>query len=345
LGECTARNCLQGQSETGMSDKRIEALGVHANLYKLLLYEEGGHFLAHCDTEKVDGMFGTLVIQLPSLYTGGEFRFSHGGETKTFELSEGSEDTFHYIAFYADCEHQLYPITSGKRLSLAFDLVASRSTKKGAPSHAINADTEAKLQSIAAAWKANPIKVKHFGYRLDHKYTPQSFATSLLKGRDDILYQTLVDAKSSDGHALFDIKLVLMEHYYSYDREYDQLRADEVRPRKVINSKNEEVTNRDDFSVRQVPGKLPVVPDDDLTVEMWKESAGWVIDYESFNKFDCHDGYRPGLDENDQGANNDNEHVMFDWDPDEHSPQEYTGNGGATAEYWYFAAALVLAPT
>lgn len=32
-----------------------------AHLYKLLLYETGGHFKPHKDTEKEPGMFGTLV--------------------------------------------------------------------------------------------------------------------------------------------------------------------------------------------------------------------------------------------------------------------------------------------
>ena len=39
---------------------------VTAELYKLLLYEPGGFFKKHRDTEKAEGMFGTLVIQLPS---------------------------------------------------------------------------------------------------------------------------------------------------------------------------------------------------------------------------------------------------------------------------------------
>ena len=42
-----------------------------AQPYKLLLYEEGAFFKAHRDTEKVSGMFGTLVVCLPSVHTGG----------------------------------------------------------------------------------------------------------------------------------------------------------------------------------------------------------------------------------------------------------------------------------
>ena len=36
---------------------------VEARLYKMVLYEEGGFFKAHKDTEKEPGMFGSLVVQ------------------------------------------------------------------------------------------------------------------------------------------------------------------------------------------------------------------------------------------------------------------------------------------
>jgi hypothetical protein len=60
---------------------------VTAVLYKLLLYEEGGFFKTHRDTEKADGMFATLVLQLPSTFTGGEFVVTHGGVSRTFDLA------------------------------------------------------------------------------------------------------------------------------------------------------------------------------------------------------------------------------------------------------------------
>ena len=43
-----------------------------AHLYKLLIYERGGFFAAHRDTEKEDGMVATLVLSLPVAGAGGE---------------------------------------------------------------------------------------------------------------------------------------------------------------------------------------------------------------------------------------------------------------------------------
>jgi hypothetical protein len=85
LLQSTVRIACRG---LGFSEERVEKLGIHANLYKLLLYETGGHFTPHKDTEKEEGMFGTLVIQLPSYFTGGDLSVWHNGEVKTFDLAD-----------------------------------------------------------------------------------------------------------------------------------------------------------------------------------------------------------------------------------------------------------------
>jgi hypothetical protein len=48
-----------------------ENVKVMPQLYKLLLYEAGSFFTPHRDSEKEDGMFGTLAIVLPSSHSGG----------------------------------------------------------------------------------------------------------------------------------------------------------------------------------------------------------------------------------------------------------------------------------
>jgi len=97
-----------------------------AKLYKLLLYEQGGHFLPHKDTEKEKGMFATLIVQLPSRHTGGELIVSHGGNTVTCDFGQSSGKSpfsCFFAAHYADVEHEVTPITSGYRLALVYSLV------------------------------------------------------------------------------------------------------------------------------------------------------------------------------------------------------------------------------
>jgi len=62
-------------------------LTVEAKLYKMLLYEKGSHFKPHRDSEKEHGMFGTMVIVLPSHFEGGELIVKHKGEVETFDQS------------------------------------------------------------------------------------------------------------------------------------------------------------------------------------------------------------------------------------------------------------------
>ena len=72
-------------------------------------------------------MFGTLVIQLPSNYAGGEFAVYHLSKNKIFDFG-GSEgrDNFHYVAFYSDCQHEIKPVSKGYRLCLVYNLVYKR---------------------------------------------------------------------------------------------------------------------------------------------------------------------------------------------------------------------------
>lgn len=40
-------------------------VSVQADLYKLLLYQTGDHFVPHRDTEKAPGMFATMTLLMP----------------------------------------------------------------------------------------------------------------------------------------------------------------------------------------------------------------------------------------------------------------------------------------
>jgi hypothetical protein len=77
--------------QLGLADKGT-AVSVEARLSKLLLYEQGGHFSAHQDTEKERGMIGTLVVQLPCAqgHTGGRLTVRHRGKSHTHEFEQVS---------------------------------------------------------------------------------------------------------------------------------------------------------------------------------------------------------------------------------------------------------------
>lgn len=85
-------------------------------LYKCLLYEPGSFFSPHRDSEKAEGVFGTLVVILPTKYTGGELVVHLKKETKVIDQSLLSEFNTQSAVFYADCKHELQKLISGCRL-------------------------------------------------------------------------------------------------------------------------------------------------------------------------------------------------------------------------------------
>jgi len=97
---------------------------VKAHLYKLLHYEKGCFFARHRDTERLPNMFATLVIELPSLYEGAELSVSSPlspYEKRTFFGSTDDSDVsrkMKFVAFYADCYHEVSELTAGHRVAL-----------------------------------------------------------------------------------------------------------------------------------------------------------------------------------------------------------------------------------
>ena len=94
-----------------------------AHLYKLLVYEAGGFFAAHRDTEKVDGMVATLVLSLPVAGAGGELVISHKQRQTRVDLRTEEPSELAFAAFYADCIHETLPVSAGHRIVLVYLLV------------------------------------------------------------------------------------------------------------------------------------------------------------------------------------------------------------------------------
>lgn len=317
--------------ELGISYERGESLNIKANLYKLLLYEAGGHFTPHRDTEKEDGMFGTLIINLPSLFTGGSFTVNHGGETKTFELSKACDEQVQYVAFYADCQHQLHPVTSGLRICLVYNLVASQSGTGPGLSHTRNnIATESQFQDFVKDWKTDPKGIARLGYHLTHKYTPNSFSISSVKGRDNMVLQALLAARNTSGGKLFNVHLLMMERYLDHDTIGD---TDDIIEALMVLDRNGVAMPTDGWN-------------------MYKHSDGWLVDEEYFNRLHKDDSteydVREALDESHEGKGDEvhgrKVHTMFLGMPAKKRVVEEYGNDGSHYLLWYYASAIVISP-
>jgi 2OG-Fe(II) oxygenase superfamily len=103
-----------------------QALGVpclEARLHNLLVYGPGQFFKPHQDTEKHPGMIATLVLVWPSAHIGGELRVCHRDTEVHFASQHLRASAIRWFAFYADCRHEVAPVSEGWRIVLTFDLV------------------------------------------------------------------------------------------------------------------------------------------------------------------------------------------------------------------------------
>lgn len=111
LGGKTWEKTLSRMLGAVMNGLGCAEANVSAELYKLLVYDPGAFFKAHRDTEKAGGMFGTLVVVLPSAHRGGELVVRHSGREIVVDLSTEEFSELKFVAFYADCEHEVRPVT------------------------------------------------------------------------------------------------------------------------------------------------------------------------------------------------------------------------------------------
>jgi len=61
---------------------------IEAKLHKLCIYEKGGFFSEHADTQRSEKHIGTLVVCLPVPHTGGALIVSDDGNKEIFSFEE-----------------------------------------------------------------------------------------------------------------------------------------------------------------------------------------------------------------------------------------------------------------
>src|SRR4051812_37162796 len=293
-----------------------EGLGVDApvtaELYKLLLYDAGSFFVGHRDTEKAPGMFATLVVTLPSSFEGGALVVRHKGREARLDLRCDDPAEAAFAAFYADCVHEILPVTAGCRLTLVYNLLrGGRGRRPEPPGYA---GEEARVAGLLESWREAaddptddaPTKVV---YPLEHAYTPAEIGFAALKGADAAVAGVLTAAARQ---ARCDLHLALLTIEESGGAED----SDSYRPRRG------RWEDEDDFEAGEGD-------DRSMTLSDWRRPDGLPaaigeipVEPEEFSPPD----------------------ILDELEPDEEDFQEATGNEGATFERTYRQAALVLWP-
>ena len=183
-----AQSTRHAAEQLGLPSDQLEA-----KLYKLLVYEKGGFFLPHRDSEKHDRMVASMIVVLPNRFDGGSLIVRHGVVERKLTFKEAaSGEVPCYAAFYADCEHEVEHVNSGVRLCLAYNLVMK--PKPGKPSADATPDLPGDLlaESIGS-WVAkqpsNPLI-----FALEHHYTRNGLSLDLLKGVDRQVADRVISA-------------------------------------------------------------------------------------------------------------------------------------------------------
>jgi hypothetical protein len=279
---------------------------IAAELYKLLVYDQGSFFVSHRDTEKAPGMFATLVVVLPSISTGGELAIRHKGREARLDLRCDDPSEAAFAAFYADCVHEVLPVTSGCRVTLVYNLLRK---EKGPAPQPPSYDTEqARVATLLRSWAAGPpdedVPDKLI-YPLEHAYTPAEFAFAALKGADAAVAGVLVAAAPQAG---CELHLALLSIQESGAAEYD-----------------------DSGGGRWSEPDLEAadVDDRDASLSEWRRPDGGPSTFGEL-PFDDKELSPPD--------------AFDDMEPDDEEFSEATGNEGATFERSYSRAALVLWP-
>ncbi|MBL0408180.1 2OG-Fe(II) oxygenase [Microvirga aerilata] len=286
---------------------------VQAEFYKLLIYDEGSFFASHRDTEKAPGMFATLVVVLPSPSAGGELVVRHKDREVRLDLHCPDPSEVAFGAFYADCVHEVLPVTSGVRLALIYNLL--RPEPGRLPEPPSYASQQTRLATLLQAWGAELSRSttdapEKLIFPLEHAYTSAQLGFGALKGADAAAAAVLraaAQAADCDLHlALISVQESGSAEYTGYGssyRRWSEPDEDEFEEVEVLDRYIALSTWRRPDGQPSVLGVIPVGDD-----ELCPPDA------------------------------------LEELEPDEEHFHEATGNEGASFERTYRRATLVLWP-
>ncbi|KAK6523623.1 hypothetical protein TWF281_001605 [Arthrobotrys megalospora] len=275
------------------------------NLYKLLIYEKGDHFKTHRDTPKEDGMIGTVVVVLPSMFEGGVIKLSHAGEKKSFDFAPDCKYNFGVAAWYSDVEHAVDELLGGYRLALVYNL-----TVEGA---ALSADKTAVKPELLEILRELKAQAEPVAYALENKY---SLAQRRLgfKGQDRYIISNLIAGINKVGGISMscgDIQVKLSEDEDEMD-DIDDDSDEDVEPPNL---------NR----ARGMNGYV------EITLASIEHVAGTYRHFETGQMHWNRKLYTLGASLDEMESINQEE--------------EYTGNEGTLIHTWYKTSCIILWPT
>jgi len=300
-------------------------------LHNMLVYGPRQFFAPHQDSEKTDAMIGTLVVSLPSRFTGGAVSIEHHGAKIRVG---GSDKSLTFIAFYADCHHEVQPVKQGYRIVLTYNLVLERDAAAARePTGAIDGLTDAVQEFFTtpspARWSGDH-RVRsppdRLVYLLDHEYTRRGLQWNRLKNSDAQRAIALREVARQRDCEIF-LALADVHETWSCEDEYSDY-SDYGRRYYGDDEEEEDETEGGESTGESFDPELTELIDSDVELRHWLGAGGrWEAVATRVDAAElCYT--RPSA----------------DLEPFESEHEGYTGNAGNTVEHWYHRAAVVLWP-
>jgi len=298
-----------------------------AQLHNMLVYGPGQFFAPHQDSVKTDDMIGTLVVSLPSRFTGGVMAIEHHGAKVRVG---GSEKNLTFIAFYADCRHEVHPIKQGYRVVLTYNLIVegSSAVAEAPPANLVRAIQEFFTHPGPARWSGDrngQHPPDRLVYLLDHEYTQQGLQWSRLKNADARRAAALQAAATELDCEIF-LALADIHETWSCEEEYSGL--SDYGGRFYGDDADDDESDEEETADGSSDLDLTELLDSDVELRHWVDT----------------DGQSERV-----SARVDAAELCFtkpstDFEPFESEHEGYMGNYGNTVEHWYHRAAIVLWP-
>jgi len=135
-------------------------------------------------------MFATVIVILPSAYTGGQVVVSHATTTKTIDFGANSLLSTALLAWYTDVKHEVKHVTSGYRFALSYNLIHVAPAGNPLPCLPTMDDSIVLLRRVLEKWREDKYEQSPepslIAYLLGHEYSTANLSDGFktLKGAD-----------------------------------------------------------------------------------------------------------------------------------------------------------------
>jgi hypothetical protein len=194
-----------------------------AELDSLLFMERGSNIEWCSNIDDQKKMVGTLLIQLPSKFSGGLFRVcsdEEGGEESmsSFGLGQSTSESqygCHFLCHYNDVQYEMKPIKSGCRILLKYALIYDG--RGSIPSSRVLLRSVVPLRtSLDSLPRADRIVIAPFGRRYSSTILAQKGVNAL-----DYDHRAMVEAIKVAGKRWKVLIVQARKSYSTCDRRYD----------------------------------------------------------------------------------------------------------------------------